>query len=114
MRTARDLPAAQQQGVWETVKDWPGWDPPVFAINIVGTLGWVVALVGIALIARRAGVARREWVFVALAGVFLIGGHPAPFGTLAFGCLFLAALLHVWTSGRADQPVEARPRSSPA
>jgi hypothetical protein len=114
MRTARDLPAAQQQGVWETVKDWPGWDPPVFAINIVGTLGWVVALVGIALIARRAGVARREWVFVALAGVFLMGGHPAPFGTLAFGCLFLAALLHVWTSGRADQPVEARPRSSPA
>ena len=28
MRTARDLPAAQQEGVWETVKDWPGWDPP--------------------------------------------------------------------------------------
>jgi hypothetical protein len=86
----------------------------VFAINIVGTLGWVVALVGIALIARRAGVSRSEWVFVALAGVFLMGGHPAPFGTLAFGCLFIAALVHVRTSGRADQAVAAHPRSSPA
>ena len=85
MRTARDLPAAQQLGVWETVKDWPGWDPPVFALNIVGTLGWVVALVGIALIARKAGAARSEWVFIGLAVVGQLGGHPFPFRTIAFG-----------------------------
>jgi hypothetical protein len=114
MRTARDLPVAQQEGVWETVKDWPGLDPPVFAINVVGTLGWVVALVGIALIARRAGVARSEWVFIGLAGVFLLGGHPFPFGTIAFGCLFIAALLHVRTTAGADQAAAARLRSSPA
>ena len=114
MRTARDLPAAQQEGVWEAVKDWPGLDPSVFAINIVGTLGWVVALVGIALIARRGGVARSEWVFIGLAGVFLLGGHPFPFGTIAFGCLFIAALVHLRTTARGDQAAAARLRSSPA
>ena len=94
MRSARDLAAAQQEVVFQTVKDWPGFDPPVFALNIIGTLGWVVALVGLALIARRAGAARSEWIFLGLAGVFLLGGHPFPFGTITFGCLFIAALLH--------------------
>jgi hypothetical protein len=94
MRSARDLPAGQQEGVFQTVKDWPGYDPSVFALNIIGTLGWVGALVGLALIARRAGAARSEWIFLALAGLFLLGGHPFPFGTITFGCLFIAALLH--------------------
>jgi uncharacterized membrane protein len=121
MRTARDLPAAQQVGVWETVKDWPGLDPPAFAINVVGTLGWVVALIGIALIARRGGAARSEWILIGLAGFFLMGGHPFPFGTIAFGCLFIAALLHEVAKHRArpaptvaDQAAAARPRSTPA
>jgi hypothetical protein len=94
MRSARDLSPAEQNGVWETVKDWPGLDPPVFTLNIVGTLAWVVALVAVALAARRAGAPRAEWIFIALAGVFLLGGHPFPFGTIAFGCLFIAVLLH--------------------
>ena len=94
MRSARELPAAQQEVVFQTVKDWPGFDPSVFALNIIGTLGWVVALVGLALIARRAGAARSEWIFLGLAGLFLLGGHPFPFGTITFGCVFIAALLH--------------------
>jgi hypothetical protein len=95
MRTARDLPPEQQAGIWETVKDWPGWDPPVFTLNVIGTLGWVVAVVGLALVARKAGARRAEWIFILLAGIFLMGGHPFPFGTIAFGCLFLAAVFHV-------------------
>ncbi len=98
MRTARDLPAAQQAGVWETVKDWPGFEPAVFTLGIVGTLGWVVALVGLALAARGAGVGRAEWIFILLAGVFLMGGHPFPFGTVTFLCLFIAGVLHVRSS----------------
>jgi hypothetical protein len=94
MRNARDLSPAEQNGVWETVKDWPGFDVPVFTLNIVGTLGWVVALVGVALAARRAGAPRAEWIFIALGGLFLMGGHPFPAGTIAFGCLFIAVLLH--------------------
>ena len=104
MRHARDLPAAQQEGVWQTVKDWPGLDAPVFALSIVGSLAWVVALVAIALAARRAGVARAEWIFVALAGVFLLGGHPFPFGTIALGCVYVAVLLHLRASLRARAP----------
>jgi hypothetical protein len=117
MRFARDLPPEQQIGVWETVKDWPGLDPPVFALSVVGTLGWVVALVGLALAARRAGARRSEWVFILLAGVFFMGGHPFPFGTLAFGCLFVAALLHVrgalaTSAGEPLQIDHSRPGSS--
>jgi uncharacterized membrane protein len=113
MRTARDLPAAQQAGVWETVKDWPGFEAPVFALNIPGTLGWVVALVGVALAARRTGAARIEWIFILLAGVFLMGGHPFPFGTVAFGCLFIAAVMHEWVARAGRPDLAATPRLDP-
>jgi hypothetical protein len=95
MRDARDLSAVQQEGVFEVVKDWPAVGPP-FALSIVGTLGWVAAVGALALAARRQGAPRREWILIALAAVFLLGGHPFPQGTLAFGCLFIAALLHEW------------------
>lgn len=106
MRTARDLSPEQQVGVWETVKDWPGLDVPVFSLSMVATIGWVVALGGVALAARRAGAARTEWVFILLAGLFLLGGHPFPFGTAAFGCLFVAAALHEWWALRDPRPAE--------
>jgi hypothetical protein len=117
MRSARDLSPEQQLGIWETVKDWPGFDMRVWTLGIIGTLGWVVALVGLALAARRAGASRFEWVFILLAGLFLMGGHPFPFGTIAFACLFVAALLHVRaalapSAGKALQ-VEHRGPASP-
>jgi uncharacterized membrane protein len=117
MRSARDLSPEQQLGIWETVKDWPGFDMRVWTLGIIGTLGWVVALVGLALAARRGGASRLEWIFILLAGLFLMGGHPFPFGTLAFSCLFLAALLHVRaalasSAGKALQ-VEHRGPASP-
>jgi hypothetical protein len=93
MRSARELPAAQQEGVFAVVKDWPGIGP-VFALSIVGTLGWVVALGTLALAARRLGAPRPEWITLALAAVLLMGGHPFPAGTLAFGSLFIAVLIH--------------------
>jgi hypothetical protein len=93
MRSARDISAVQQEGVFDVVKDWPAVGPP-FALSIVGTLGWVAAVGALALAARRQGAPRREWIFIGLAALFLLGGHPFPQGTLAFGCLFVAALLH--------------------
>src|ERR687893_218292 len=95
MHTARDLPAAQQEGVFTVVKDWPGVSP-VFALSIVGTLGWVVAVGALALAARRLGASRPEWIAIGLAAVFLMGGHPFPQGTLAFGSLFVAVAFHEW------------------
>jgi hypothetical protein len=93
MRSARDLSAVQQEGVFDVVKDWPAVGPP-FALSIVGTLGWVAAVGALALTARRQGAPRLEWIFLGLAAVFLLGGHPFPAGTAAFGCFFVAALWH--------------------
>jgi hypothetical protein len=111
MHTARDLPAAQQEGVFAVVKDWPGVGP-VFALSIVGTLGWVVAVGALALAARRLGASRLEWIALALAAVFLMGGHPFPWGTLAFGSLFVAVLLHEWRPAphKSDNNNEGRVR----
>lgn len=105
MRSARDLSAAQQAGVFEVVKDWPAAGPP-FALSIIGTLGWVAVVGALALAARRQGAPRREWIFIGLAAVFLLGGHPFPAGTLAFGCFFIAALLHELTVSRAPRASE--------
>jgi hypothetical protein len=111
MHIARDLPAAQQEGVFAVVKDWPGVGP-VFALSIVGTLGWVVAVGALALAARRLGASRPEWIALVLAAVFLLGGHPFPQGTLAFGSLFVAVLFHEWgpASHRSDSNKERRLR----
>jgi len=92
MRSARDLSAIQQEGVFNVVEDWPALGPP-FALSIIGTLGWVVAVGALALAARRQGAPRREWILLGLAAVSLMAGHPFPAGTVAFGCFFIAALL---------------------
>jgi hypothetical protein len=93
MRSARDLSAVQQEGVFDVVKDWPALGPP-FVLSVVGTLGWVAAVGALALAARRQGAPRREWILIGLGAVILLGGHPFPAGTAAFGCFFLGALLH--------------------
>lgn len=98
MRTARDLSQTQQEGVFSVVKDWPGLGP-AFALSIVGTAGWIVAVGALALAARRQGSPRREWILIGLAAVFLLGGHPFSFGTFAFVCVFVAALFRDRRSG---------------
>jgi hypothetical protein len=103
MRSARDLSAVQQEGVFEVVRDWPAVGPP-FALSIVGTLGWTAAVGALALATRRQGAPRREWILIGLAAVFLLGGHPFPQGTLAFGCLFLGALLYEVRASRSSGP----------
>ena len=100
MRSARDLSAAQQEGVFLVVKDWPGLAAP-FALSILGTAGWVVAVGALALAARRQAAPRREWLVLGLAAVFLLAGHPFPGGTLAFGSFFVAALCYELRSSRA-------------
>ena len=93
LRGARQLTPVQREGVVTVVQDWPGLASP-FALSIIGTLGWVVAVGSVAWAARGQGAPRREWVLLALAAALLMGGHPFPAGTLAFGCFFAAALLH--------------------
>lgn len=90
LRNAQGLPAEGQAAVHEAVKDMPELSL-IFGLSIVVTLGWVVALIASAMALRGAGVSRGPFVLLILAGVFLMGGHPFPTGTLAFGCFFLAA-----------------------
>jgi hypothetical protein len=90
LRSAQGLPAGAQEAVHEAVIDMPGLSL-IFGLSIVGTVAWVVALVAAAMALRRSGVSRGAFVLLILAGVFLMGGHPYPAGTLAFGCFFLAA-----------------------
>lgn len=104
MRSARGLSATQQEGVYLVVKDWPGLAAP-FALSVLGTAGWVVAVGALALAARRQAAPRREWLVLGLAAVFLMIGHPFPGGTLAFGSFFVAALCYEVRSSRDRQSV---------
>jgi hypothetical protein len=90
LRNAQGLPAGAQEAIYQAVKDMPVLSL-IFGLSIVGTGAWVVALVAAATALRGAGAPLGPFVLLILAGVFLIGGHPYPAGTLAFGCFFLAA-----------------------
>jgi len=54
LRNAQELPAEAQEGVYEAVIDMPGLSL-IFGLSIVGTLGWVVALIAAAIALRRPG-----------------------------------------------------------
>jgi hypothetical protein len=73
------------------VIDMPGLSL-IFGLSIVGTGGWVVALIAAAIALRRGGASRGPVILLILAGIFLLGGHPFPAGTLAFGCFFVATV----------------------
>ncbi len=112
MRGARELPGSQQEAVFELVKTWPAAEPWVFWLSLAGTGGWILALGFLAVTARAAGASRAQWVFLGLAAFFLMLGHPAPFGTLAFGSLFIAVLIRERQASRLPgmaHPEMARP-----
>jgi hypothetical protein len=90
LRNAQGLPAESQTAIFEAAHDMPG-PSLIFLLSVVGTGAWTVALVTAGMALRRAGASRTTFALLIFAGVFLLGGHPFPFGTLAFGCFFLAA-----------------------
>jgi hypothetical protein len=67
----------------------------------------VLALGMLTLGARRLPVGRGPVILLALSTIAAVGGHPFPFGTVSFGCLFLAAL---WLDrlGYRDSTTEPR------
>jgi hypothetical protein len=109
LRNARGLSVEGQEAVYQAVKDLPLFGLP-FVLSVGGTLAWVMALIAAAIALRRAGASRGSFVLLILAGVCLMGGHPYPQGTLAFGCFFLATAWLALTPGRlasASQPKHA-------
>ena len=81
----------------------------IFSLAIVGTGAWVVAVIAAAMALRRAGASRGPFVLLILAGVFLLGGHPFPWGTLAFGCFFLATAWLELASARLTREGQLHP-----
>ena len=75
-----------QTAVYETAIDMPGLSL-IFVLSIVGTAAWVVAGGGGSNGASACRSVQRPVVLLILAGVFLLGGHPFPGGTLAFSLL---------------------------
>jgi hypothetical protein len=110
LRNAQGLPVEDQAAIYDAAIDMPGLSL-IFLLAIVGTAGWVVAVIAAAVALRRGGASRGPVALLILSGVFLMGGHPFPFGTLAFGCFFLATcwLEFVPPVGRptAERPVRA-------
>jgi hypothetical protein len=104
LHNAQGLSAEGQAAVYETVKNLPLISLP-FVLSVVGSLGWLVALIAAAMALRRAGASRVPFILLILAGVFLMAGHPYPQGTLAFGSFFLAAAWLEFTQrvGRAPE-----------
>jgi hypothetical protein len=98
LRNARGMPAESQAAVFKAAHDMPGVSM-IFVLSMVGTAAWVVAMVTAALALRRAGGSRITLVLLVMAGVFLLAGHPFPFGTLAFACLFGATVVQEFLPG---------------
>jgi hypothetical protein len=109
MRSARDLATSQQEALFEVVHDWPALEPWVFWLAILGTFGWVLALGYLTVAARAARAPRAEWLLIGAAAIFLLLGHPAPFGTMAFGSLFIAALIHERQASRGQGRAPSQP-----
>jgi len=98
-RQAQDMSASDQAAVVEATKDLPGVSL-IFLISIIGTGAWVVAVVAAAIAVRRNGAPRGPYILLIMSGIFLLGGHPFPAGTVAFTCFLAAA---VWLE-RAAAP----------
>lgn len=105
LRAAQGLPEVAQEAVYGAVIDMPGLSL-IFGLSIVGTGGWVAALVAAAMALREAGASRGPFVLLIAAGVLLMGGHPFPGGTLAFGCFFVAAAWLELAPGRLSSASE--------
>jgi len=106
LHNAQGLSAGAQEAIYEAVKDMPVLSL-ILGLSVVGSLARVVSLVAAAVALRLAGASLGPFILLILAGVFLMGGHPYPAGTLAFGSFFVAAAWPEFAPGRltsASQP----------
>jgi uncharacterized membrane protein YGL010W len=90
---ANGLPAAEQAVVADAIQDynrnWISADPSVALV--LGSLGWIVAMVAAAVAFRRAGAG---WLVTALVGLAaLFAMHPPPVGPVGLACFAVAAVL---------------------
>ena len=90
-RAAVELPAAQQTALVEAIRIIFG-DPTKNLLFDTGIYVGVIALVAAAVALYPAGAPLWPLLLLGLSAYFLMGDHRSPFGPLAFGCFFLAAV----------------------
>lgn len=97
---ANGLPAGEQAVVADAIQDynrnWILSDPSLSFV--LGTLGWVVAMVAAAVAFRRAGAGWLVTLLVGFAALFAV--HPPPVGPVALLCFATAAALIEWARAR--------------
>jgi hypothetical protein len=90
---ANGLPAAEQAVVADAIQDynrnWISADPSVALV--LGSLGWIVAMVAAAVAFRRAGAGWPVTALVGLAALFAM--HPPPVGPVGLACFAAATVL---------------------
>ena len=92
--TLRELPADQQAATYQFLISTFGGPLGIAAqlmVAIGGTLAWIVGMLAAVVALARAGASREPLILLTLAGVFLVGDHSTFYGSIAFGCFFLAA-----------------------
>lgn len=90
---ANGLPPAEQAVVAEAIQDynrnWIAADPSI--AFVLGSLGWIVAMVAAAIAFRHAGAGWPVTLLVGFAALFAI--HPPPIGPIGLACFAAAGVL---------------------
>jgi hypothetical protein len=90
---ANGLPPAEQAVVADAIQDynrnWIAADPSIALV--LGSLGWIVAMVAAAIAFRHAGAGWPLTLLVGFAALFAI--HPPPIGPIGLACFAAAGVL---------------------
>jgi hypothetical protein len=110
---ANGLPAAEQAVVADAIQDYNRnaiiTDPSLSLV--LGTLGWVTAMIAAALAHRRAGAGWALTLLIGLAAVFAI--HPPPIGPLGLLCFSAGAVLVERSRAREKAALTSPPALTP-
>jgi hypothetical protein len=93
--------SAQEQAVVSKVIEAFFTSPITIGFFAVGTLAWTIGVLALAVGLYRARTSLVPVIILVASGLLLLGDHTFPFGTMAFGAFFFAAL---WLEFFATQP----------
>lgn len=102
IREGQHLPAEQQAGVAEVVQ-YVHTEPLLTAVAVVGTVGYLVAVVALALLHHRAGAPRVPLVLLVVS-VVALGAHEGPVAVAAVASFLIAAGWLEFGWNRSDRP----------
>lgn len=110
---ANGLPAGESAVVAETIEAYRGdllvGDPGI--LTAVGSVGWIVAVIGAGVALRREGAPRSVAVLLGLSSLVVM--HPPPFGPIGLAC-FVAAVVRLQRMPEPEGHASEETAGSPA